>query len=542
MCEDQQTPVTLTIADCRSDLRVISFSGLDALNEVYRFDIHLIGIDPDLDLHNLLERGAFLGFGQVGQGIHGRICQASRVYAGQHVSLYHLVLMPTLEKLAHRQQRRVYQDLTAPQLVVKLLEAHGIEADAHRFEHMTGLYPRRALCIQHDENDLHLLQRLCEEEGIHFRFEHDAKRHILVFSDDAVGFPVQAVPARFKHLKPAGPCPPTLLHMAETLSMHNGRRRAVERVDEDGSCLFAPIDAQRGSPAANQPFDTLGSAAGPRDHQQALRLQCGARTLQRERCERRDIRGRSNHATLRSGQILQVLDHPERWLNDQWLLTEVAHQARQLQVLRGLNPLDTLAILRVLADQQCERTEAEQVPGNGYRNRFSVIPWAMPFRPSLKRRRPAIMGAHPATLMPSSDADAQHTGHRPVSFDWQRTSPCGDPRPSWPLAQIACNSVYAMAPGARVLIRYLDNDVDRPVICAALLQPANVSKTCITLDGAIIETIAGVQLEYGQRLHIAAREAVTLHAERAELRIDAQNITIMVTASLTTLAVPLNNP
>ncbi len=99
-----------------------------------------------------------------------------------------------------------------------------------------------------------------------------------------------------------------------------------------------------------------------------------------------------------------------------------------------------------------------------------------------------------------------------------------------------------MAPGARVLIRYLDNDVDRPVICAALLQPANVSKTCITLDGAIIETIAGVQLENGQRLHIATGEAVTLHAERAELRIDAQSITIMGAASLATFAAPLNNP
>ncbi|MCF5466825.1 type VI secretion system Vgr family protein [Pseudomonas syringae] len=541
MYEDQQAPVTLTIADCQTDLRVISFNGLDALNEPYRFNIKLVGSDPDLNLDSLLERGAFLGFGQVDHGIHGRISQASLIYTGEHLSLYHLVLMPTLEKLARRRQRRVYQDLTVPQLIVQLLEAHGIEADAQRFDHMTGLYPRRALCIQYDESDLHLLQRLCEEEGIHFRFEHDAERHILVFSDDPASFPLQRVPVRFGHAQQAGPYPPTLLHMAETLSMQSALRQHAEYLDEDDSPVFPARARQPESPAANQPFESMGNA-GPRTHQQALHLQHGARKLERLRCERRDIRGRSNHTALRSGQILQVLDHPERLLNDQWLLTKVHHSVRQLRVLRGLNTHDILAILRILADEQSASIDAEQMPGNSYRNRFSVIPWATPFRPSLKRQRPALTGTHQATLMPPSDDCAQYPGYRPVGFDWQRASPYADSQPRWPRVQIACDTVYTLAPGARVLIRYLDNNADRPVICAALLRPEDAARPCITLDGAQVTTTRDLPLENDQRLNIASSETITLHGRQADIHIDTQGVTIIGAAFTTMSSGPLNNP
>ncbi|AHG40817.1 type IV secretion protein Rhs [Pseudomonas syringae CC1557] len=541
MYEDQQAPVTLTIADCQADLRVISFNGLDALNELYRFDIKLVGSDPDLNLDSLLEHGAFLSFGQVDQGFHGRISQASLIYRGEHLSLYHLLLMPSLEKLARRQQRHVYQDLTVPQLITQLLEAHGIEADAQRFDRLTGLYPPRALCIQYDESDLHLLQRLCEEEGIHFRFEHDAERHRLVFSDDPASFPQQPVPIRFGHAQQDGTCPPTLLHMAETLSMQSALRQHAEYLGEDDSPLFPARTRQPESPAANQPFESGGNA-GPRTHQQALLLQHGARKLERLRCERRTIRGRSNHAALRSGQIIQVLDHPERLLNDQWLLTEVSHSVRQLRVLRGLNPHDILAILRILADEQSVLTDTDPMPGNGYRNCFSVIPWAMPFRPSLRRQRPAMTDTHLATLMPPSDDRAQHPGYRPVSFDWQRASSQGDSRPRWPYVQIACDTAYTLAPGARVLIRYLDNNADRPVICAALPQPEDVTRPCITLDGVLVTTTGDLQLENGQRLHIACGEAMTLHGQQAAIHIDAQGVTIIGAVSVTVSSAPLNNP
>src|SRR5690606_33986503 len=44
-------------------------------------------------------------------------------------------------------------------------------------------------CVQYDENDLHFVNRLCEEEGIHYHFEHAQTEHVLIFGDDQTVFP-----------------------------------------------------------------------------------------------------------------------------------------------------------------------------------------------------------------------------------------------------------------------------------------------------------------------------------------------------------------
>jgi type VI secretion system secreted protein VgrG len=43
--------------------------------------------------------------------------------------------------------------------------------------------------VQYDESDLHFIQRLCEEEGIHYHFQHSATAHTVVFGDDQTVFP-----------------------------------------------------------------------------------------------------------------------------------------------------------------------------------------------------------------------------------------------------------------------------------------------------------------------------------------------------------------
>ena len=70
-----------------------------------------------------------------------------------------------------------------------MLEEHGIQADAYRFGLGPVVYPPREYCVQYDETDLHFIQRLCEEEGIHYHFQHGANGHVLVFGDDQTVFP-----------------------------------------------------------------------------------------------------------------------------------------------------------------------------------------------------------------------------------------------------------------------------------------------------------------------------------------------------------------
>ncbi|WP_034086543.1 contractile injection system protein, VgrG/Pvc8 family, partial [Pseudomonas aeruginosa] len=103
-----------------------------------------------------------------------------------------------LAYLAQRNNQRIFQHLTVPQIVALILEEHGILADAYRFQLGTR-YPEREYCVQYDESDLHFVQRLCAEEGIHFHFRHSAEAHLLVFGDDQTVFPRLGRPTAYVH-------------------------------------------------------------------------------------------------------------------------------------------------------------------------------------------------------------------------------------------------------------------------------------------------------------------------------------------------------
>ena len=62
----------------------------------------------------------------------------------------------------------------------------------------TDTIPLRPFCIQYEESDLALLQRLCEEEGIHYHFEHQRDGHVLVLADDSLSFPQEPVLTPFQ--------------------------------------------------------------------------------------------------------------------------------------------------------------------------------------------------------------------------------------------------------------------------------------------------------------------------------------------------------
>src|SRR5690606_20792235 len=75
-----------------------------------------------------------------------------------------------------------------PQVIALVLEDHGILDGDYRFQ-LGYVYPERDYCVQYDESDLHFIQRLCEEEGISYHFQHSTRGHVLVFGDDQTVFP-----------------------------------------------------------------------------------------------------------------------------------------------------------------------------------------------------------------------------------------------------------------------------------------------------------------------------------------------------------------
>ena len=441
MHNDKESPFTLTLLDDDLSLQVVQFSGREALNQPYRFDIEAIGLAPAVPLERLLQQPALLVIDQH-QCIHGVLHSASHEHRGQQRIGYKLVLVPALQALDRHRSRRIFQQLSVPMILGQLLQDHGLADDSYRFELENGHYPLRPFCIQYEESDLALLQRLCEEEGIHYHFEHGAAGHVLVFADDSLSFPQEPLLMPFHTDRSAiaqSPVISELFQRHDSLPLPprvDARDRGTPDT-EDGA-------ANHASPRAAMP---LSRPAQPQRHREQL----SRRHLERLRCEQVKIHGQSNHGRLRSGCIVQVAEHPLPGFNDQWLVIQAQHQGQQDSILQQDSP----------------------GPPRRYHNQFSAIPWSTVFRPALQQDRPRIPGFQPARVCGPAGKPAVQDDQGRIQVDvWPApTRDCEASAGLWlPVAYAGLNATAMPLAGSDGLVSFLDSDPDRPVFCARVGQ------------------------------------------------------------------------
>ncbi|MGH8345771.1 MAG: type VI secretion system Vgr family protein [Pseudomonas sp.] len=440
MHNDKESPATLTLLDDDLSFQVVRFSGHEALNQPYRFDIEVIGLAPALNLERLLHQPAFLEFGH-DQGIHGVLDSASCEHRSGHRVAYKLVLVSRIQALDRQRCRRVFQCASVPMILRQLLEEHGLPTGSYRFELATGHYPLRPFCIQYEETDLALLQRLCEEEGIHYHFEHHRDGHVLVLADDSLSFPQEP-----------------LLMPLRSNALDEHHEPVISELFQRHDAPFSPGRPSARNPgapdisdgAANHSFATARHFPA---REQQHRDQLSRRHLERLRCRHLQIHGQSNQGALRSGRIVQVAGHPLANFNDQWLVTEIRHQGRHASIL-----LDDAT---------------GKAPG--YRNQFSAIPWSTVFRPALEQPRPSIPGYQPAQVCGPAGQPAMvdEDGRVQVTL-WPATQSASGVSTGLWLTLVLTTAEDWIDParlpvaGSEVLVIFLDSDPDRPVLCTAM--------------------------------------------------------------------------
>jgi type VI secretion system secreted protein VgrG len=527
MHKDLQSPFTLTLTEGSANLQVNRFTGREALNEPYRFDIDLIHGNPASNPGMLLQQPAFLHLGD-DTGIHGIIHCISKHYEGPLQTGYSLSLVPHLQALEQRTCRRVFHDLSVPGILRQLLEEHGIAVDSYRFELLIGLYPLRPLCIQYDESDLYFLQRLCEEEGIHYHFEHQPDRHVMVFADDSEGFGLLPVITPYRHPAEQECGSPTISELSEC---HFANFAQPMRAHD---LIHTPCSDEDAANQAHGEIDSLGSRLAPG---QAHRNQLGRRALERLRSQQRHIVGHSDQPRLHSGQILQVLSHPLSQFNDQWLLTEVQHQWQQTLTPCPLQQ-QWWEVAEQLGEEQFANTKTALLR-EGYSNQFKAIPWAVAFRPSLKHPKPSVPGYQIAYAAgPNGQPATQdEQGRIKARLAWDRQDAHDEHRGTWlPIARHEINgrldrNTLPLA-GSELLVSFIDSDPDRPVVWSAAgklanLPPSPHSATGLYLNGqALAENTRRLHVESGQSLLIQENQTLTLTANGNRIHLSPDSLTL----------------
>ncbi|WP_084302075.1 type VI secretion system Vgr family protein [Pseudomonas citronellolis] len=448
-----QPHFSLNIDGLDSDLQVLEFHGREALNQPYRFDIELVSERPDLDLESLLHKGAYLDLGQ-GHGIHGQLHRVAQGESGQRLTRYQVSLVPRLAYLAHRHNQRIFQQLTVPQIITQVLEEHGILADAQRFQLGPTVYPPRDYCTQYDESDLHFVQRLCEEEGLHYHFEHGPDGHLLVFGDDQTAFPKLA-PVAYQQDSGLVADLPVIKRFGQRLETRTAR---VSRRDYDFEKPRLQLESMARSDSRPdlEDYDYPGRFT-ERERGKLL----SQRSLERHRADYRQAEGRSDQPSLRSGHFLPLREHPRDEWNDLWLLTEVLHEGKQPQVLEE----------SVTSDARDGKDDFHQ----GYRNRFLATPWDVPYRPPLAHPKPRVLGSQTAVVTgpKGEEIHCDRYGRVKVQFHWDREGQADDKTSCW--LRVASNwagkqygTIAIPRIGMEVLVTFLEGDPDQPLISGCL--------------------------------------------------------------------------
>uniref|UniRef100_UPI0036D94F00 type VI secretion system tip protein VgrG n=1 Tax=Photorhabdus sp. RM323S TaxID=3342828 RepID=UPI0036D94F00 len=183
-------------------LDVVAFSGQEFLSRPFRYTIEFTSPVKDIKPAQMLMRDAAFTLtspainpGMRGmpvippaplRTIYGVISGFKLLSTSQDESHYEVTLEPRLALLSRSHQFAIYQKMSVPEIVEKILrERHGFRGQDFLFT-LAYPCPKRDQVMQYGEDDLHFVQRLLAEVGIWYKLTADdrLKIDVVEFYDD----------------------------------------------------------------------------------------------------------------------------------------------------------------------------------------------------------------------------------------------------------------------------------------------------------------------------------------------------------------------
>ncbi|MEW6372680.1 MAG: type VI secretion system Vgr family protein [Pseudomonadota bacterium] len=486
----------------QGSLLVEAFAASDAVQEIGVRDVIVLSTSAHVALDALLGEPAALEVCLADgrrERFAGEISEVAMLGSDGGLARYRIRISPWLWRLGQVRNSRVWQDKRVIDIVDAVFAPYLPLArwrwseEASPF--MNGALPR-SYCCQYRETDLDFVSRLLAEEGLCWRFEQDADGPGLVlFADSsrACAAPDDASSAASGGVRFHGA---RSVEQDDTVQALSARRclqaslTTVLSYDYKARQIVAGSSPSRLDDGPNLPpreaFDVPGQYAYA-NREQARRYA----DLQMQGGEARAQlwQGRSTVRTLRAGTRLAVRDAPLRQLGDSpaFVLTRVlsvgvnnmpAPAQHALAELFGPIP-ELLEEIATPAWPQDFHLAIAQARETGYANWFEAIPADLPWRPQLPDHpKPTAHGAQSAIVIGADGSDCpdgadelycDRLGRVRIRFHWQDS---GDASCWVRVAQRSAGggmgSQFLPRIGQEVLVQFLENDIDRPIIVGAL--------------------------------------------------------------------------
>ncbi len=167
---------------------LIDFQGYEAINDDYQFDAQVladncIGCDTLLDhaINVLITNNEDSNI-STQRYFHGIISKVVKSLSS-HSQRYHYAFsfVPSFKLLDKSNHSRIFQGMSAPDIVCTILKENGInQYDTSRLKKH---YMQLNYYTQYNESNYSFVKRIMAEHNINYYFQHTAREHILILSD-----------------------------------------------------------------------------------------------------------------------------------------------------------------------------------------------------------------------------------------------------------------------------------------------------------------------------------------------------------------------
>ena len=423
--------------------------GSESLSSLFGFQLRVRAMTDSIDPTQLITKPVDWQLALDGGGwryFNGMVCSYSGGEAmarGQRS--YTLMVVPWLWFLQHRQDSRVFQNNTVPQIAATIFTELGFKD----FD-TSGLaqeYKPRLYCVQYRESDFNFVSRLFEEEGIFYYFVHQQGRHVLMLCDGAHAY--RDVPDGTLPYSPSA-----IFHNSVSSWTHHQTFRS-------GKATTSDYDFQ--NPGNSLVTTTTGLSQIPNADQYEI-FDFPGRYTQRDRGEGISSRLIASHEkgqdtvssagtarTIGPGGRFQLEAHPIAAENVKYVVVSIVHHA---------------------TDPSFESV------GKGapkYQNTFTCLPATTDFVPEQRSEKPVIPGMQSAVVVGPSGEEiyTDRYGRIKVQFHWDRQGKSNETSSCWMrVAQQWAGRGFGAQTipriGMEVGVMFMEGDPDNPVVVCCM--------------------------------------------------------------------------
>ena len=448
----------LSFASGEDSLSVRHFAIREEISRLFEVDVLARSPLEEIDLEKLVDAGAGFGFNS---GVVF-LTTTSRVWTGicSHMELvqaepsglstYFLKIVPALWRTTLRRNNRIFQHLTIPAIVQKVLAEWQIKPELK----LSATYPTFEFRVQYGETDFAFVSRLLEEAGITYFFTHEPPQTKLVLSDQPTApGPRPSLPFVDNPNQEAEKEFVTKVKLTQKIKPGRVTFRDFDFRNQLDYQLFAEARAKTEIAYEQYHYDPgafwvepgLGGDTPVADDKGIARTneKEGKARVTREldgaRRTRRVISFKTNVLDLSPGTLMTVAPHPRGDITGKKLLVV--------------------------------QSEMEGTPDQEWTMTGESVYADAPYRPERSTIRPRIRGVQSAVVVgpAGEEIHVDEFGRVRVQFHWDREGTYNENSSCWiRVSQNWAGAGYGMLSlprvGQEVIVEFFEGDPDRPVV------------------------------------------------------------------------------